>query len=874
MILSDSDFSSRNTGESTQVSICMPLLKADSRLDDTLATLMKQTYRNFELVICSTDKSFNLVKFKPLQQEIKLTIAPEGSTNKNNVHNALLSASTGKYIKFVYPESILEPDCIQTYVSTFERYETLAMVTAPVRCLYDDGTKTPKIISPDFVGYRSGKALIDKALSKLDSPVGSLSNVMFRRDFAQEGFNGKFDSLADMELWLKILAYGDCVSISRPLLYAPYFEPLAKRNLGLESLQELYDCILLQEAQLSKLVNNGITGLEAYNKAFSRIEDRFIQICSSRNLTKENSAYAARKHAETLDRESLIELVVKYNELSYSSLERSVSLRRQHEPKALDEYAEDSPERDDALAQLSKYRDELRTEYSSLGNSISWRVTEPLRLANSALVNAEASNIKRRMLPLLSELARQTGKKRRTILQATKKTQDPLPALRQEVEELESEISSIRESRSWKVSKLLRQLRSKTEKRMIRPVALNSLLESIDKHDINADLVVFDDTFPNPLSAFRYAEYTEYLKAITNCHVIRVGEAPVFSGGNRDNKTILEDFEKQFPSYANRIHKFSSAASINAKLAYCVFLSLVHEYLPHFESLNLPFVFTLYPGGCFEMNQPHSDAMLKRVMSSPLFQKVIVSQRIVKNYLLANKFCKEDKIVEIIGCVTLDNAGLRTPEKHYFGKGKITKDICFVAHKYHAQGHDKGYDIFVEFAKELVKRRDDVYFHVVGGFEARDVDICGIEDRIRFYGALEQEELQSFYLSMDAIISPNIHGKVSPGRFDGFPTGCCMEAGLLGVLPFCTDFLNQNVLLEEGKDFIAIDRNPSAIANCIEPFLNDMERLYECGRHVRQTFSRVYGYNAQLEPRIKVINDVMDKLKKETRQMRQPLRVR
>ncbi len=873
MILSDSNFSSKTFDKHPPVSICMPMVKADSRIDETITSLTNQTYKNFDLIICGRVDTLNYAQLNALRQKLKLTIVPQASANETSIHNTLLSLSSGKYVKFILPESILDANCIEMYVQTFERYETLAMVTAPVRCLYDDSKKTSKVLSPEFIGYRSGKSVVEKALHTLDSPVGNLSNVMFRKDFAQEGFNGKFDSLADMELWLKVLAYGDCVSLSRPLLYAPFFEPLAKRNTRLESLQEIYDCILLQEAQINKLVEKGITGFEAYNKAFNSVEDRFVQICHSRALTKEGSAYAARKLAETLDRDSLIELVVKFNELTYSSMERIVSLRRQHEPKALDR-TEDSPEKDEALAQLSHYRDELRKEYRALGNSISWRVTEPLRLANSALVSAEASSTRRRMLPLITEIAKQTAKRRRTIFRTASKTQAPLPALRHEVEELEREISSIRESRSWKVSKFLRQLRSKHERKTIRPASLNSILESIDKHDIDADLLVFDDTFPNKLSAFRYAEYSEYLKSIPNCHVIRVGETPVFYGANKEYKDVLEEYYTLHPSHSKRIHEFTSAANISAKLAYCVFLSLAHDYLPHFENLNLPFVFTLYPGGCFEMNQPNSDAMLKRVMSSPLFQKVIVSQRIVKNYLLANKFCKENQIEEIIGCVTLDNSGLSGYEKQYFGIDKSTKDICFVAHKYHAQGHDKGYDVFIDLAKELSKRRDDVYFHVVGGFEAKDIDICGIEDRIRFYGALEHEELQSFYLAMDAIVSPNIHGKVSPGRFDGFPTGCCMEAGLLGVVPFCTDFLNQNVLLDEGKDFISIDRNPSSIANSIEPFLNDMERLYDCSKHVRQTFSRVYGYDAQLEPRIKVITDVLDGQKKDPKQNRQPSKVR
>src|ERR1700691_6043282 len=106
--------------------------------------------------------------------------------------------------------------------------------------------------------------------------------------------------------------------------------------------------------------------------------------------------------------------------------------------------------------------------------------------------------------------------------------------------------------------------------------------------------------------------------------------------------------------------------------------------------------------------------MLRQVLSSPQLRKVIVSQRITKEYLLANNFCSADCIEEVIGCVTLDNSSRVDKQvKRYFGKDKSTKDVCFVAHKDHPQGLDKGYNVFVQVAKELSKRQSDVYFHVV-----------------------------------------------------------------------------------------------------------------------------------------------------------------
>ena len=104
-------------------------------------------------------------------------------------------------------------------------------------------------------------------------------------------------------------------------------------------------------------------------------------------------------------------------------------------------------------------------------------------------------------------------------------------------------------------------------------------------------------------------------------------------------------------------------------------------------------------------------------------------------------------------------------------------------------------------------------FHVVGGFSEDDIEVSDIINKIKFYGYLKPEELRKFYITQDLIISPNRTNVLSKGAFDGFPTGCSIEAGLCGVAMFVTDELNQNSVLIDNKDCVFINHNPDFIVS-------------------------------------------------------------
>lgn len=382
----------------------------------------------------------------------------------------------------------------------------------------------------------------------------------------------------------------------------------------------------------------------------------------------------------------------------------------------------------------------------------------------------------------------------------------------------------------------------------------------------NFSLVIFDDTFPSIRSAFRYEEYMNYFKKINSVHVLTTGMSLGALKENRSMQEVIQEFEQQLPEFKNRIFEWNSQnieklKDIRNKFGMITFLqnlqNSVYDNLTLLEKYEIPFIFTLYPGGGFVLNDKESDDKLKRVCNSKYFQKVIVTQQITYDYLIEKGFCKKEQIEFIYGVVTpkeiLNN---KQNHKKYYQKGKDTLDLCFVAHKYSEKGIDKGYDLFIETAKKLASKYDKINFHIIGGFSENDIEVSELGEKIKFYGIQTSDWLRSFYKNMDLILSPNRPFQLSKGSFDGFPTGACTEAMINGVVLLCTDELKQNMKFKDKEDLIIIKPEVSNIIETIEYLYHNPYKIIEIARQGRKKAKDIYKKESQIKPRIELIKKV------------------
>ncbi len=370
-------------------------------------------------------------------------------------------------------------------------------------------------------------------------------------------------------------------------------------------------------------------------------------------------------------------------------------------------------------------------------------------------------------------------------------------------------------------------------------------------------ITIIDDISPHPISGFRYEEFTTILKKIPGSRLLTTGESAHILGRDGIDALII-DYKRKYPDLADSVDILYSEEETHSSLLYCDFLGNAYaNMVERAEREQTPFIFTLYPGGMFALYGENSDAMLRRVMSSPCFYKVIVTQRIVYDYLVKNGFCGEDKIEYIWGVVVpTQKLNLNISKKHY-GIDKKTIDICFVAHKYSEYGQDKGYDVFISVAKKLSKKYSNVRFHVVGPWDKSILSTDGISS-IEYYGVQEQDWFDRFYRDKDIILSPNIDNKISSGGFDGFPTGAVTDASLRKVAMFVTDPLSLNEgRFKDGEEIVLIRHNALDIVEKISYYINHPDGLKKICERGYDKSNALYSFDKQMKPRLRLLRNAM-----------------
>ena len=383
-------------------------------------------------------------------------------------------------------------------------------------------------------------------------------------------------------------------------------------------------------------------------------------------------------------------------------------------------------------------------------------------------------------------------------------------------------------------------------------------------------ITIIDDISPHPLSGFRYQEFTSILKSIPGSELVSTGESAQVLGVDKIDDLII-DYKRRNPDLATSVRVLTTGTRISSALLYCDFLgNAYHNLLPHAESNRIPFVFTLYPGGVFALDEERSDSMLSAVFGSAYFEKVIVTQSVTRDYLLDRKFCKEDQIEFVFGVVVPESALEFEGGKQHFGFDKKTVDICFVAHKYTPTGEDKGYGVFLDVARRLSELHDDVNFHVVGPWSPEILDVQGIQN-LTFHGVLDNSRFDEFYRDKDIIVSPNKNGMITPGSFDGFPTATVTDASLRKVAMLVTDPLGLNEgYFEDGLDIVIIRETVEDIVGKIEVLIANPAHLRSLGERGQLKSREIYSIDNQIGSRLRILREALETSGRGFRTTRKP----
>jgi predicted O-linked N-acetylglucosamine transferase (SPINDLY family)/GT2 family glycosyltransferase len=208
------------------VSVCIPTYNGEQFLEETLNTVLNQTYPNLEIIISddnSSDRTIEIAKFFKDKFNCSFSILEHDQYGLSQNWNFCVSQSQGKYIKFLFQDDLLEPDAILAMVELAEQDDEIGLVFSPRRLFISSGDT---YYDPSFLENHGAKD-IHKGWSKLKSiqlgqdllsdrnlfnysinKIGEPTTVLIKKEILDRVglFNSDLCQLVDLEMWLRIIS--------------------------------------------------------------------------------------------------------------------------------------------------------------------------------------------------------------------------------------------------------------------------------------------------------------------------------------------------------------------------------------------------------------------------------------------------------------------------------------------------------------------------------------------------------------------------------------------------------------------------------------------------------------------------------------------
>lgn len=178
----------------------MPLYNKEKYVDESIMSVLNQTYENFELIIiddCSTDSSLEIAKTY-LSDGRVVILNNEYNSGVAITRNRGIKYSKGKYVAFIDPDDIWKPNKIEKQINLIES-SNADIVYSSYNIVNERGILIKPFVVPETITYKT----------MLHNNVIGCSTVIVRRNLLDQTciFNPKAYH-EDYVLWMLLLKNG------------------------------------------------------------------------------------------------------------------------------------------------------------------------------------------------------------------------------------------------------------------------------------------------------------------------------------------------------------------------------------------------------------------------------------------------------------------------------------------------------------------------------------------------------------------------------------------------------------------------------------------------------------------------------------------
>lgn len=189
-----------------KVSIIVPMYQSEKTISDTINSLLKQTYKNIEIIIVD-DGSFDSGNKIAKEYEYKynnVKVIKKENGGLSSARNFGIKNSNGEYIGFCDADDIWYEDKVEQHILAFGKDLNLDVSFSGCKIINENGK---------CLGYEQipDEKYLDLKELLIHNPIGNGSSVIIKRDslnkVKKDGawFDEKLKRSEDIDLWSRLL---------------------------------------------------------------------------------------------------------------------------------------------------------------------------------------------------------------------------------------------------------------------------------------------------------------------------------------------------------------------------------------------------------------------------------------------------------------------------------------------------------------------------------------------------------------------------------------------------------------------------------------------------------------------------------------------
>lgn len=197
-----------------KVSVVIPAYNAMGYLPETLESVLKQTFTDYEVLIINDGSSDNIVEWASTLKDPRVRVISQHNQGVSVARNTGIAQAQGEYIAFLDADDLWEPTKLEKQVNCLEDNPTVGLVYAWTAVINPEGKLTGTVFSYEAEGNVWETILVHDIVCN-----GSCA-VVRRSCFEKTGgFDPNLSGAADFDMWTRIAAHYPFAVVKEPLVH-------------------------------------------------------------------------------------------------------------------------------------------------------------------------------------------------------------------------------------------------------------------------------------------------------------------------------------------------------------------------------------------------------------------------------------------------------------------------------------------------------------------------------------------------------------------------------------------------------------------------------------------------------------------------------